>query len=122
MHSAETFQTKFCRAERCAETEFDRKVFWRCLHRHALPVAPVILLFNRRFFSADRELIAGVRHCTDMGGVWNEVREFFINPTHAGWLRKKANIRVSAHRLIQTAKEHLPSSGKPKHLRPEEAG
>jgi hypothetical protein len=76
-------------------------------------VAPVILLFNRRYFDLDRELLAEVRKAVRMNEVWEEVRQYFISPDHDGWLRRRANIRISARRLINVAREYLPSAGTP---------
>jgi|HubBroStandDraft_5_1064220.scaffolds.fasta_scaffold585573_2 hypothetical protein len=108
-----TFEEYFCEANKCAPENFSRQIFWRCLHRHALPVAPFILIFRPRYFDADRELIAEIRKAVRMNQVWEEVREYFINPKHVGWFRRKANIRLSARRVIHLAREYLPSSGSP---------
>ena len=105
-----TFEERYCAATGCTPEEFPRKVFWRCLHRHALPVAPVILLLNDDYFSLDRELIAEVRKAEKMNHVWEEVRQYFVSPKHEGLLRRRANIRLSARRLINLARDHLPAS------------
>lgn len=107
------FQDKYCEAHGCAPADFNRRLFWRCLHRHALLIAPVILLFKPSYFDADRELIAGVRRAARMNQVWEEIREYFLNPKHTGWLRRKGNVRISARRLIETARDFLPASGSP---------
>ncbi len=108
-----TFEEHYCEATGCSAEEFPRRIFWSCLHRHALPVAPVILLVNSEYFAADRELIAEVRKAQKMNQVWEEVRQYFVSPKHEGMLRRKANIRLSARRLINLARSHLPSSGSP---------
>lgn len=108
-----TFEEHYCEATGCTVEEFPRKIFWHCLHRHALPVAPVILLLNDDYFSLDRELIAEVRKAEKMNQVWEEVRQYFVSPKHEGILRRRANIRLSARRLINLARNHLPASGSP---------
>jgi len=108
-----TFEDKFCQAHRCKAEDFERRLFWRCLHRHALVVAPLFLLFNREYFSLDRELIREVRKAEKMNEVWEEIREYFVSPKYQGWMRKRANVRISARRLINLAREHLPSTGSP---------
>jgi hypothetical protein len=113
MPSIQTFEEKFCAKHRCSSAEFSRRVFWRCLHRHAVPVAPVILALRPAYFAADLELIADVRRAVKMNQVWEAIREYFLNPRHQGWLRKRANVRVSARRLINLSREYLPSSGSP---------
>jgi len=117
-----TFEESYCQATGCSVEEFPRKIFWKCLHRHALPVAPVILLFNSDYFSLDRELIAEVRKAQKMNEVWEEVRQYFVSPKHEGILRRKANVRISARRLINIARSHLPSSGAPPHADPAPRG
>src|ERR1700679_843851 len=108
-----TFEERYCEATGCAAEDFSRKIFWTCLHRHAVPVAPVILFINYEFLSLDRELIAEVRKAEKMNQVWEEVRQYFVSPKHEGLLRRKANIRLSARRLINLARNHLPASGPP---------
>jgi hypothetical protein len=108
-----TFEEHYCEARGCHPSEFRNRVFWQCLHRHAVPVAPLILLFNRRYFDLDRELLAEVQKAVRMNEVWEEVRQYFISPDHEGWLRRRANIRISARRLINVAREYLPSAGTP---------
>ncbi|HEX3730387.1 MAG TPA: hypothetical protein VHV47_11325 [Opitutaceae bacterium] len=107
------FQDKYCEAHGCTPAGFNRRLFWRCLHRHALPIVPLILLFKPDYFAADRELIAGVRRAERMNQVWEEIREYFLSPKHTGWLRRKANVRISARRLIETARDFLPATGVP---------
>ncbi len=108
-----TFEEYYCEATGCSPEALPRKLFWKCLHRHALPIAPFILLFNPEYFSVDRELISEVRRAVKMNQVWEEVREYFVSPKHVGWLRKRGNVRVSARRLINLTREYLPASGSP---------
>ncbi len=120
MQPNQTLEEKFCAAHGCSAADFPRRVFWKCLHRHALPVAPVILVLKPNHFSADRELVAEIGRAVKMNQVWEAVREFFLNPKHEGWLRKRANVRISARRLINLAREHLPSTGSPPPIPPPE--
>jgi len=108
-----TFEDKFCEANACKSADFSRKVFWRCLHRHAVPLAPFILAFYPNYFAGDRELIAALRKTERMNDVWEEVRLYFVSSHYRGWWRTKANVRISARRLIELAREYLPSSGSP---------
>lgn len=108
-----TFEEKFCETQGCASEQFSKKVFWRCLHPHAAPIAVLLLAVRSDYFSVDFELISAVRRAEKMNEVWEDVREYFLSPRYKGWLRKRANIRISARRLIALAREHLPSSGSP---------
>jgi hypothetical protein len=111
--TSKTFEEKFCEAHGCSSADFSRKLFWKCLHRHAIPLAPFILLFNSDYFTPDRELITELRRVRKMNDVWEEVRQYFINPRHRNWWRSKANIRISARRLIELARDYLPPGGSP---------
>jgi hypothetical protein len=113
MQSSQTFEEKFCDKHQCPPADFTRRVFWKCLHRHAVPVAPLIMLFDKDYFAADYELINEVRPAVRMNQVWEGVREFFLSPKHQGWLRKRGNIRISARRLITLSREFLPATGSP---------
>ena len=52
-----SFQRAFCEAHRCSEDAFAQTVFRRCLHRHALPLAPLLGGLQAKYFAADRDLI-----------------------------------------------------------------
>jgi hypothetical protein len=108
-----TFEQIYSEANKCAPAEFSRRVFWECLHRRALPLAPFLLVLNRRYFEPDRQLIADVRRAERMEQVWEAVREYFADPRHTGWLRRKAEVRLSGRRLIRLARMYLPVTGSP---------
>jgi hypothetical protein len=108
-----TLEEIFCERHGCSRADFSRKVFWKCLHRHALPVAPFILAVYPSYFEADQELITEIRRAKRMNEVWEEVRQYFVSPKYEGWLRRRASIRLSARRLIELAREYLPPTGSP---------
>jgi len=51
-----TFAELYCAKNGCAPRQFRRRVFWRTLHWHAWPLAPLLLLGG--YFTADDELIS----------------------------------------------------------------
>jgi hypothetical protein len=108
-----TFEELYCKANQCTPADLSRRVFWKCLYRHAVPLAPLILTFNSRYFDADKRLIEDVAKAERMNQVWEAVREYFIDPRYRGWGRRKGNIRISARRLIGLTREYLPPSGTP---------
>ena len=108
-----TFEEIYCERHNCSPKEFSRRLFWKCLHRRAVPIAPVILLVNWDYFFPDRDLISQVRRSEKLNQVWEELREYFIHPNHQGFLRRRLNIRLSGRRLINIAKQYLPASGSP---------
>jgi hypothetical protein len=48
-----------------------------------------------------------------MSDVWEEIRQYFIGPRYHNWWHSRANIRLSARRLIELAREYLPAGGSP---------
>jgi hypothetical protein len=103
----ETFEQKYCVVNQCSNEQFRRRVFWKCLHRHAIPAVPFMELFDYKYFEADREFIAAVGAACNMTQVWAEVREYFLSPNNRGWLRRNANMRISARRLLTLAGKYL---------------
>jgi hypothetical protein len=108
-----TLEELYCEANKCTPEEFSGKVFWQCLYRHAWPFVPFLMLLNSKYFDADKEMIREIRNARKMSQVWEEVRAYFVNPRHVGWMRRRANIRLSARRVINLAREYLPSTGSP---------
>jgi hypothetical protein len=108
-----TFEELFCEANKCTPAEFPRRVFWKCLYRHAVPLAPLLLVVWPKYFAPDKQLIMDVRRADKMNHVWEEVRQYFADSVGRPWLRRKGNVRISARRLINLAREYLPSSGSP---------
>ena len=103
-----TFQEQYCERNSCPKDRFARWVFWHCLYRHAVPLAPLILLLNYDYFVSDRDLIASAGRATDMHHLRNEVRDFFWDSNNRGWLRRTCRIRVSGQRLKNLAHRYLP--------------
>ncbi len=109
----DTFSDRYCAAHRCTAAQFQRRVFWRCLHRRAYPLAPFILLLNKSYFAPDLDFVAQVGQCTEMGKVWEQTRLYFTSPLHRRWLRRKADVRISAHKVINLAAGFLPAGNSP---------
>jgi hypothetical protein len=105
----DTFQDRFCASHRCTAAQFQRRVFWRCLHRRAYPLAPIILLLNKSYFAPDLNFVEQVGRCTEMDQVWEETRLYFTSPLHKRWLRRRADVRISAHKVINLAALFLPA-------------
>jgi hypothetical protein len=96
------FKDLFCTALAVAPEHYERKVFWRILHRHALPFAFFIVRRNPRFFDEDFYLIREVGNVRDPQLFTQELNYFHgRNHREKGWLRGTWGIRVSAKRLIR---------------------
>ena len=105
----DTLQDRYCAAHRCSAAQFQRRVFWRSLHRRAYPLAPIILLLNKSYFAPDLSFVEQVGQCAEMGKVWEQTRLYFASPLHKRWLRRRADVRISAHKVIKLAAEFLPA-------------
>ncbi len=103
--TVKTFAEIYCERHRCNVQQFRRRVFWRTLHRHAVFVAPVLLLGSH--FVADEELIAACGMVRSMHAIREEIEDHRYHPLNRGWLRSMFAVRVSTHRLRRLAREYL---------------
>jgi hypothetical protein len=104
----ETFAQKFCRMESCRPDEFSSRMFWSCLYRQAIPLAPVLArLRHGEYFHIDRDLIKQVGAAVTLDEIRRETQEFAMDSRNRGWLRRRARLRVSAGRLLALAERHL---------------
>jgi ABC-type uncharacterized transport system fused permease/ATPase subunit len=105
--TSKTLEELFCESHKITGGEFRKQVFWQCLYRRAVPVAPFILLFNAGYFAPDRELISSISRARTLGQVAEELRDFVSDPQNIRGLRKRAKIRISAHRVLHLAGRYL---------------
>ena len=106
-----TFAEMYCARIGCAPREFNRKVFWRTLHWHAVPLAP--LLLHGDHFASDHGLIDACGRATRMQQIYKEIDDHHYHPQNSGWLRRFAHIRVSTRRLRQLAERYLTNRKRP---------
>ena len=110
------FKDAYCAAHECAADRFESKVFWRCLRRHALPVAGLLRLRYPDFFQADFEAISAIGRAISEGELQVLVAEFEnLRLVERGLLHATFQIRLSSVRLMQAFQELVPL------LRPPEA-
>ena len=62
----QSFQELFCERVGCSRSEFEVKVFQKCLYRHAKPFASVLRLFRPDLFDADFKFIRFLAEATDL--------------------------------------------------------
>ena len=111
-----TWQEVYCARYDRTPAQFRGGVFWRTLHRHALPVAPLLLLTGH--FDADRQLIANCARARSMRQIREEIEDHRYHPVNRGWLRRQLALRVSTQRLREMAREYLPGSNLPPPISP----
>jgi hypothetical protein len=105
------FRAAFCERYRCSMEDFNRRVFWKCLYRHALPLAAFLFWTNREFFRPDLELIQSLSSTTTFSEVKAEAS--FIRHDQrmqSGFLRGTLRIRISGRRLADLACSTLSAS------------
>ena len=86
----------------CDEPAYVRRAFWRALPRVALPVAVVVWLLRRDFFTRDFELIRELgltRDAVDFHFLIEQFRDEVLRT--GGWMRRLLRLRVSGRRLLQ---------------------
>lgn len=96
------FRERFCEVFRCDASTFEERVFWRCLHRHSLPVAAFLFKRDPEFFKEDFDFIREIGTIKDPRVFTNELNRFHgRNVREKSFLRGSLSVRVSAKRLIR---------------------
>lgn len=107
----ENFAGRFCALHRIRTEGYARAMFWRCLHRWAVPVAPLILWMNRQYFAADYEFILGVGAITSRGALHAEIEDYETHPFNRGFFRRGLKLRVSVQRVTDAVASVMPRNG-----------
>jgi len=99
--SGKSFKSLWCEKRGCPASEFEQQLFWHCLHRHALLLAPLIAHLSPSFFTEDFAFFREVGDTRSRGELINEANRFYgRNLRDRNWLRKTLGIRVSAKRFL----------------------
>lgn len=106
--SVKSFQTLYCAAHRCRKDEFVHHVFWQCLHRHAVFLAPLVALLHWDYFRVDRELITLAGRVRTLRELNEELRDFMQDRRNHGWWRQRVLVGLSVHRLRHLGRRFLP--------------
>jgi hypothetical protein len=105
------FKEAFCERYRCSPDMYENQVFWRCLYRHALPVAALIYWFNPEFFKEDFDLIREIDKMNSPEVFRSELNFFYgRNLRDKSWIRRTFYIRLSAKRLLKLKNELFSNS------------
>jgi hypothetical protein len=98
---AQSFKERFCAAHHFPLEQFQRRLFWQCLHRRAWPFAGLLGLVHRQFFSLDQALIqeAGdVDNLDDLRNLIGGYREDCV--VRGNFLHEHLRMRISGRRLL----------------------
>ena len=105
---AGTFRETFCESFQCPPAAFEEEVFWRCLYRHAVPVAAVLYRTRPELFKTDMDFIHEIGGVKNPDIFKNELNRFHgANVRDKTWLRGAFSVRVSARRLIRLKNQAL---------------
>lgn len=102
-----TLAERYCEIHRCDEMRCRARLFRAALPWHARLSSWLLGGFRGGYFAPDRQLIEGVSAATRMGQVYEEIRDYFMEPANRGWLRGRWRIRVSTTRLKQIVRSYL---------------
>lgn len=103
------FADLFCRRYRITRDRYARALFWRCLHRQAIPLVPILRLLDDRYFAPDFDLIEGMAGVETRHEMHEELFDFETHPLNHGFLRRSLKLRVSEKRVIDLATSLLRS-------------
>jgi hypothetical protein len=96
------FRQLFTERFGCSAEEFEERVFWRALFRHALPFAWLISRLKPSFFREDYDLLREVATARNTGEVVSELNRFYgRNARDKSVLRTELHLRVSGKRVLR---------------------
>ena len=103
---ANTFRALFCEKFQCASREFPRQLFLSCLHRHARPLAGIVLKMHPGTFREDFSFIADLATASSHAEVRMELDRFRgRNLRDRNWLRKSFSLRISGKRVLKLSRK-----------------
>jgi hypothetical protein len=100
------FKRLFCERFQCTPQQFEKRLFSRCLHRHALPLAGILDRINPEFFREDFGFICDLSSAASHAEVLTELNRFYgRNVRDRNWLRKLLSIRISGKRVLRLSRK-----------------
>ena len=100
-----TFREKFCDRFGCPPEAFERRVFWRCLHRRTLPLALIVYLIHRQHFAHDLQTIRQAGLCRSPEEFRSELEAFHYESRMRGGLLRNLKVRLSGRRLMDLGRQ-----------------
>ncbi len=99
-----TFKEAACAYFRCSDEQYEVRIFWHCLYRHAIPFAWLIRRICPRFFHQDLVLIHDLERATSARAVREEVIGFLsLNRMARKTIRNRFRLRISGKKVIKLA-------------------
>jgi hypothetical protein len=101
-----TFKKMFCQRFKCSPEDYESRLFWGTLHRHAFPVAGLLSRMDPEFFREDEDLIRELAAAASHKEVIAELNRFFgRNVRDRNWLRKWFSLRISGKRVLKLSRK-----------------
>ena len=99
-----TLKEAVCKRFNCAQELYEQRLFWRCLYRHALPVAALVHWLDPEYFldvfREDFDFIREIGDVRDPDVFQVELDRFYgRNVRDKGWIRGALSVRISGKRL-----------------------
>jgi hypothetical protein len=98
-----SFRELYCAARGCVSAEFEERAFWECLYPRGVFVARVLWRWQRKFFTADLELLRLAGGLTGVSDLKAEISNFRYHHPARGILRGTLRVRVSGQKLLDLA-------------------
>jgi hypothetical protein len=100
------FKTLYCSIYQCPPEAFKRRLFWRCLHRRALPFAKLLMLIRPRFFRLDLDFIEEAGNAESFEEMVRVINGFRQDcQTSRRFVHDDLSIRMSGTRLLNVFKK-----------------
>jgi hypothetical protein len=97
-----TFRERFCEFYKCGPEQFEQKVFWRTMHRHAYFLARFWYGRDPAIFKEDFDFIHEIGGVRDPLIFKSELNRYHgRNVREKGWIRGAFHVRVSGKRMIR---------------------
>ena len=88
--------------------QFENEVFQRCLYGKARVLRPLLQIYNRNFFGADRDFVRRIGKIRRREELTRELDEFYYHPKNGNWLRRWFKLRISCRKVVALVKEVMP--------------
>lgn len=96
------FRQLFSQKSGIAAEQFERKLFYKCLFRHALPFAWLLEKMSPNFFREDFEMLRDVATARNTDEVICELNRFYgRNARDKSFLRPLFYLRISGKRVLR---------------------
>ena len=105
MKSKQNFQQLFCERFQCSTEAYQKKIFWMCLHHRAFPLAGLVYLLHRGFFTKDFDLIGQLGVTESQREFQQEIEDYSYHiKAYGNLLQRGFRVRLSGKRLMRLSK------------------